>query len=80
LTTGQLLDAYYEVIASVCDDIPRKELDEVNLVQLGAMIQLIMDAITGKIHTEDAQKKSQQVVTQGMFLKDSPFKSMPRIS
>lgn len=70
LTTKDLLDAYHDVIKSVCDDIPRKELDEVNLVQLGAMIQLIMDSMTGKINSSEKKNK------QGLMLENSPFKSM----
>lgn len=53
----ELVDAYANVIASVCDTITRKDVLKMSQAQVGALIQVIIDHVTGRIH---AEKKSPQ--------------------
>lgn len=63
ITTAQVIDLYTRIICSVCDSITRKDVELMTQAQCGALLNLIVEAVTGKAHAEsqapsDEKKKS----------------------
>ena len=50
LLTKDLVDAYTELFASCCDTIRRKQVGEMNLPQISALLQLLMDHSSGRVN------------------------------
>lgn len=57
LTTDELLNSYYSLVKSVCDDFTMDDIKQMSQQQIGALFQLILDTITGTAHA-DVEKKS----------------------
>jgi len=58
LSDEKLLDIYVALFTSVCDDITKDDIRKMSQAQIGALFQLISDAVTGKAHVD--QKKTLQ--------------------
>lgn len=59
-THDSVTDAAYGVISSVCSSITRKDLQKMNQVQVGALLNLVIECVTGKIYARgepEAEKK-----------------------
>lgn len=54
----ELVEAYSALISGACDTIGRKEVETMTQAQVGALFQLILDCITGKIYARDEEKKN----------------------
>lgn len=52
ITTAQVVDLYTRIICSVCDSISRKDVEAMTQAQCGALLQLIVEAVTGKAQVE----------------------------
>lgn len=52
----ELVDVYAGVIGSVCDTIGKRELMQMSQAQVGALLQTVVDHVTGRIHAPE--KKS----------------------
>jgi len=58
VTFTEVLDFYAEMFSSVCPDIKRKHVEEMSQAQCAALLQLILDTVTGRVFA-DAKKKAQ---------------------
>lgn len=63
ITPTQVVDLYQRLIQSVCDSIERSDIEKMTQAQCGALLNLIMECVTGKAQVdekvdEEAQKKS----------------------
>jgi hypothetical protein len=62
ITPSQVVDLYQRLIQSVCDSIDRSDVEKMTQAQCGALLNLIMECVTGKAQVdevdEEAQKKS----------------------
>ena len=56
-TDKDLLDAYVELVGSVCETIGKSEILQMSQAQVIALVQLIIDSISGKTHAEFEKKK-----------------------
>jgi len=66
ITVSELVEAYTQVISSVCPTITSDHVKDMTQAQVAALFQLVMDSVVGKAHaqpgvasTEDAKKKQQ---------------------
>jgi flagellar motor switch protein FliM len=50
VTVEELVDVYVDVIGSVCDTITKKDILNMTQAQVGALIQAVLDHVTGRIH------------------------------
>lgn len=61
ITVEELVDAYTQVISSVCPSITFEHVKDMTQAQVAALFQLVMDSVVGKAHvqpdSEDAKKK-----------------------
>lgn len=64
LKQDELIDFYHAMINSVCENISRKDIEDMSAAQLTAIIDLIMNTVTGKIWG-DEKKKMLVPLTQG---------------
>lgn len=55
VTTAQVIDLYTRIICSVCESITRKDVEMMTQAQCGALLSLIVEAVTGKAHVEPGQ-------------------------
>jgi hypothetical protein len=53
----ELLDLYFGLFSAVCDTISRQDLERMSQAQCAALLQLVIDTITGKVHADIEQKK-----------------------
>ena len=60
LTDEQIIDLYFQIIHSVCDSVTKNDIKSMTHAQAGALIQLIVDHVTGRAHVPipDEQKKN----------------------
>lgn len=65
ITDEQLLDMYVDLFTSVCDTIKKDDVKKMSQAQIGALFQLISDAVTGKAHV-DQKKTLQNAMKTGM--------------
>jgi hypothetical protein len=56
LTRDDIIKFYFEMLSSVCDDITTEDVEEMNEAQITALIQLILDAVTGRIWGTEKKK------------------------
>lgn len=52
----QVLDFYADLFKSVCPEIQRKHVEEMSQTQCAALLQLILDTVTGKAFSESKKK------------------------
>jgi hypothetical protein len=52
ITVAELVDAYLEVISSVCPEIERRDIEAMTQAQISALFQLVMDSVVGKAHAQ----------------------------
>jgi hypothetical protein len=57
LGEDQLLDLYFGLFSAVCDSISRADLKRMSQAQCAALLQLVIDTITGKVHADIEEKK-----------------------
>lgn len=63
ITVSELVEAYTEVISSVCPTITKVHVENMTQSQVSALFQLVMDSVVGRAHvgpvvpSEDAKKK-----------------------
>lgn len=66
-TKEELIEGYIKVFSSVCDTIGKKEVESMSIAQAAALLQVVTDCITGKVHSpghpinqnsEDEKKKT----------------------
>lgn len=62
-TADDLVTVYAELIGSICDTIKREDVLKMTQAQVAAVLQLIIDHVTGRIPTETEKKNKE--VTQG---------------
>jgi hypothetical protein len=55
--TNDLIDVYLKIFQAVCDTIERKDIESMTQPQVGALLQLVVEAVMGK-----AQGKSGESV------------------
>lgn len=60
VTPAQIIDLYYRLVASVCDSIDRSDIEKMTQAQCGALLNLIVEVVTGKAHveSEESEKKN----------------------
>lgn len=63
ISDEEILDTYLRLIQAVCDTIDREDVRKMTHAQAGALIKLIIDHVTGRVHapepaTEEEQKKN----------------------
>lgn len=56
VTFKDVLDFYSEMFKSVCPEITREDVAEMTQPQCAALLQLILDTITGRVFTESKKK------------------------
>jgi hypothetical protein len=47
-----VLDKYYEVISAAVSTITREDMNQMSIQQIGAILQLVVETVTGKIFAE----------------------------
>lgn len=54
----EVIDSAFQVIASVCDTIRRKDMEAMTQPQVGALLNLVVECVTGKVYARvDSEKK-----------------------
>lgn len=53
----RLLDLYFGLFSAVCDTLSRNDLKRMSQAQCAALLQLVIDTITGKVHADIEEKK-----------------------
>jgi hypothetical protein len=56
LTAKELVDAYSDLFASICDTIHRKDVESMSQAQVGALFQLVIDSVAGKSQVDEKKK------------------------
>lgn len=56
-TVEQLVDVYAELIMTLCNTIKREDILEMSQAQVGALLQLVIDHVTGRV-AQDEKKKT----------------------
>lgn len=56
VSAEELIDAYTNLISSVCETIGRKEIENMTQAQVGALFQLVLDCVTGKAQAGTEKK------------------------
>ncbi len=59
VSKDDVIDSAFDVVASVCDTIRRKDLESMTEAQVGALLALISKCVTGEIYAknDDAPEK-----------------------
>lgn len=57
-TVQELAEVYADLITSVCDTIKRDDVYKMTNQQIGALFQLILDQVSGRLTKYDAEKKN----------------------
>ena len=58
VTAERLMEMYANLFASVCDTIGKREVAEMQQAQIGALLNLVIECVTGKVHASDEKKKT----------------------
>lgn len=66
LTSAQVIDLYERLIASVCDSISRREIEMMTQAQCAALLQLIVECVTGKAQTEPGEASGEKKNSLGI--------------
>jgi len=62
----ELIEAYFQVVSSICSTITRKDIEDMTQPQIGALYSLVLEHATGrsqKIDHEELKKKTFQMLT-----------------
>jgi len=60
LSPAETLTMYHEVISSVAPTVTKKDIEDMTQAQVGALLQLVIEAVTGKAYTEVAPAHSDE--------------------
>ena len=60
-TCDELVDVYAELLASLCDTITRADIMRMTQAQVGAVLQLIIDHVTGRVEKKKMTAPQPQV-------------------
>jgi hypothetical protein len=52
ISAGELLTAYAEVIGAMCPEITKDHINCMTQAQVGALFQLVLDCISGRVGSE----------------------------
>jgi len=63
VTADELIDHYHEMIQAVCKTVERKDIEDMNQQQIGALFQLILDTVSGKSQV-DAELEKKKTLKQ----------------
>lgn len=55
ISPAEAVTLYHEVISSVAPSVSRKDIEGMTQAQVGALLQLVIEAVTGKAYTEVPQ-------------------------
>lgn len=58
LTSDELVESYAGVIGSVCPTIEAAHIARMEQAQVAALYQLVIDTVTGRVKTAEAEKKT----------------------
>lgn len=58
LTSEELVESYAGVIGSVCPTIEAAHIARMEQAQVAALYQLVIDTVTGRVKTAEAEKKT----------------------
>lgn len=64
LSQDEVVNAYYAVVSSVCDTIPKEAIYKMTSAQFGALYTMILEHVNGRSHRatqEDLEKKTLQL-------------------
>jgi hypothetical protein len=67
LPPEKIIAGYFEIISSVCDSVTLKDVQQMTNAQVGALVQLIMDQVTGRLDekkTLEAMRRTAQSVVE----------------
>lgn len=56
ITFTEVLDFYYDLFKSVCPDIKREDVENMTQPQCAALLQLILDTVTGRVFVDGKKK------------------------
>ena len=51
-----LLDKYHEIISAAVPTVKREDMDKMSMQQIGAVLQLVVETVTGKIFATEEKK------------------------
>lgn len=57
VTFDEIVDAYEQLITSVCDSITRADILKMTQAQVGALVNLVIQTVTGKVHADEKKKE-----------------------
>lgn len=60
VTPAQIIDLYATLIRSVCDTVTRHDIEQMTQAQCGALLNLIVECVTGKAHAQGDGTGSEQ--------------------
>lgn len=55
ISPAEAVTLYHQVISSVAPTVSRKDIEDMTQSQVGALLQLVIEAVTGKAYTEVPQ-------------------------
>ena len=55
-TTDDMVEKYYEMASSVCANITKKDVANMTPAQMGALFQIIIDTVTGRVFSDEKKK------------------------
>lgn len=55
ISPAEAVTLYHEVISSVAPSVSRKDIEDMTQSQVGALLQLVIEAVTGKAYTDVPQ-------------------------
>jgi len=56
VTFTEVLDFYTDLFSSVCPEIKRSDVEQMSQPQCAALLQLILDTVTGRVFSESKKK------------------------
>lgn len=64
MSRTEQLSMFADLFSECCDTIALKEVEQMTDAQIGALMQLIIDSVTGRIHGDSKKKVNQNHITQ----------------
>lgn len=65
---NEVLSAYTELLKSVCHEWTEKQTKELNQSQAGALLQLVLDCVQGRVQGESSKEKKKTTWSRLAFL------------
>lgn len=56
----QVINFYAELFGSICPDIKRKHVEDMSQTQCAALLQLVLDTVTGRVFADSKKKALSQ--------------------